>query len=206
MRLFPMIICLVLAAPAALAPAAWADTALADPADDKALAAFKDGFGEACPSAFNEDGSPILPPERFDLNLPGGDGYPPSTLMLWQFICDIAAYNAQSVWFAQDEWALAPLAFAEPDLRVNYTIADDVDSGLKDVSIVGWRASNMLSNSAFDPATMTMTAGALWRGIGDASDSGVWRLVEGRFILIRYEADASYDGEINPTVILDIGQ
>jgi hypothetical protein len=126
--------------------------------------------------------------------------------MLWQFICDIAAYNAQSVWFAQDEWALAPLAFAEPDLRVNYTIADDVDSGLKDVSIVGWRASNMLSNSAFDPATMTMTAGALWRGIGDASDSGVWRLVEGRFILIRYEADASYDGEINPTVILDIGQ
>jgi hypothetical protein len=43
----------------------------------------------------------------------------------------------------------------------------------------------------------------LWRGLGDASDSGTWLFRNGDFALVRYEVDASHDGEINPDTVLD---
>jgi hypothetical protein len=41
--------------------------------------------------------------------------------------------------------------------------------------------------------------------VGDASSRGTWVFADGGFRLIRYEVDASYDGEINPQTIVDYG-
>jgi hypothetical protein len=64
-------------------------------------------------------------------------------------------------------------------------------------------ATLSLVNSDFDPDTATLSSYSKWRGIGDASSSGTWVFDDGRFVLARYEVDASYDGEVNPETIVD---
>ena len=61
----------------------------------------------------------------------------------------------------------------------------------------------MLANSSYDEATMSITSNAKWRGVGDASSAGTWIFRDGEFTLVRYDVDASYDGEINPETVLD---
>jgi hypothetical protein len=39
--------------------------------------------------------------------------------------------------------------------------------------------------------------------VGDASSTGTWLFRDGRFSLVQYEVDASYDGQINPETGLD---
>jgi hypothetical protein len=58
-------------------------------------------------------------------------------------------------------------------------------------------------NSSFDEASQTITSASKWRGVGDASDSGTWIFRNGEFTLVKYDVDASYDGEVNPETVLD---
>lgn len=41
------------------------------------------------------------------------------------------------------------------------------------------------------------------RGVGDASPNGVWTFRDGNFVLVKYDVDASYDGEIEPQTVVD---
>ena len=70
-------------------------------------------------------------------------------------------------------------------------------------SIVGYTAESTLVNSDYDPGTQTLTSYNKWRGVGDAFSAGTWIFREGAFTLVRYDVDASYDGEQNPVTILD---
>jgi hypothetical protein len=58
-------------------------------------------------------------------------------------------------------------------------------------------------NSFYDPATLSITTFAKWRGVADASSNALYIFRNGRFSLIKYEVDASYDEEINPETLLD---
>lgn len=121
---------------------------------------------------------------------------------LFRFFCFSGAYNEIHVYFiADDEGVVAPLHFAEPQYDVRY--AGDTDEKVEEIAITGFTASSQLVNSSYDPETRTITAHPQWRGLGDASSHGVWRFVDGGFRLVRYEVDASYDGEINPQVLVD---
>jgi hypothetical protein len=48
-----------------------------------------------------------------------------------------------------------------------------------------------------------LTSWSKWRGVGDASANGTWAFKNGRFVLVKYDVDASYDGEINPQTVID---
>lgn len=127
---------------------------------------------------------------------------PARTATLFRNFCFAGAYNEIHVYFiADEEGVVTPLHFAEPQYDVRY--AGDTDEKVEEIAITGFTASSQLVNSAYDPATQTITAHPQWRGIGDASSHGVWRFFDGAFRLVRYEVDASYDGEINPQVLLD---
>ncbi|WP_342587146.1 DUF1176 domain-containing protein [Kumtagia ephedrae] len=65
------------------------------------------------------------------------------------------------------------------------------------------RTDDALVNSFYDDASKSITSAAKWRGVGDASSSGTWMFRDGTFTLVRYDVDASYDGEINPETVLD---
>jgi hypothetical protein len=60
-----------------------------------------------------------------------------------------------------------------------------------------------LVNSFYDPDSRTLTSWSKWRGVGDASATGKWLFRDGEFTLVRYDVDASYDGEINEQTVLD---
>ncbi|MCD7061134.1 DUF1176 domain-containing protein [Pelagibacterium xiamenense] len=126
-----------------------------------------------------------------------------STATLYEFFCDSGAYNANYVYYLVDEYDGAlPVAFAVPEFDVVYE-DDDFEGDVLDIPITGYGARLVLTNPHFDPETETITSHSLWRGLGDASSSGTWVFDEGRFRLVTYDVDPSYDGEINPERLVD---
>jgi len=192
MRLMPALLAACLAGPA-----------LADDLDDRATAIFSAAYQEACSGAFLEDGRLIEPPQRFAMTSPSSYGGDPAPMVLWLFRCNIGAYNVQSVALAYSEMnGVIPLHFATPDLNIVLEDPEDYESAVKEVQIMGWSATPFLVNAEVDAAAGELRQVGYWRGIGDASDMAVWRLADEAFRLIRYEVDASYDGAVNPEVLV----
>ena len=127
---------------------------------------------------------------------------PERTAHLFRFFCFSGAYNEIHVYFLADgDGAVSPLHFAEPHYDVAY--AGESDETVEAVTVTGFSTTAQLVNSGYDPQTRTITAHSLWRGMGDAAASGTWVFADGGFRLVRYEVDASYDGEINGQAIVD---
>ncbi len=132
-----------------------------------------------------------------------GDEQPMREARLFRFFCSMGAYNITHVYYLHTDLdGLRELQFAMPDIDVRY-VDDNPDGQVESVNVVGYLAADRLVNSAFDEATLSISAHSLWRGVGDASSSGFWIFRNGDFTLVKYEVDASYDGEINPETILD---
>ncbi|MET0599492.1 MAG: DUF1176 domain-containing protein [Mesorhizobium sp.] len=122
---------------------------------------------------------------------------------LFAFPCTMAAYNTTEVYYLLDsDGRLAQLQFATPELDI-HTEKDDPEGRVEAVNIVGYTAADQLVNSAFSEESKSIDSHDKWRGAGDASDSGRWIFREGTFTLVKYDVDASYDGEINPETVLD---
>ncbi len=121
---------------------------------------------------------------------------------LIRIFCGSGAYNVQHAYYWLREYeGLQPLALAEPTFEIAYE-NDDIDAGVKSVTVTGIGGTTILVNSEFDPNAKVITSHSLWRGIGDASSSGVWFFDDGRFTLVEYDIDASYDGEVNPETVV----
>ena len=176
--------------------------ALADSADDRATAAFSAAFSDACTAAFLEDGNLVEPPQRYEVT--SASSYDaPAAMVIWQFRCNIGAYNVQSVFMGQSEMnGIVPLMVARPDLDVVLEDPENFEGPVKEVKIVGWSASPFVVNAEFDPAKGELRETGLWRGIGDASNLGIWHLVDESLRLVRYDVDATYDGQVNPATLV----
>jgi hypothetical protein len=128
---------------------------------------------------------------------------PEQEARLLRFLCDTGAYNEGHVYYLWKEAeGLRQLQFATPELDIRYE-NDDEESPVESLGIIGYTAEAQLMNSAYDADTKTLTSAAKWRGVGDASSSGTWIFRDGDFTLVKYDVDASYDGEINPEMVLD---
>ncbi|MEH7828318.1 DUF1176 domain-containing protein [Gemmobacter denitrificans] len=175
----------------------------ADPADDAAIAAFSAAYAEACAPAFDETGKLAEPPQRLEMTSPNSWGGDPTPVTLWHFTCMLGAYNMTSVVMVQSPaWGLVPQGFARPDLTIVTEDPANPESPLKEVKIAGWSASPFLVNAEMDAATGRVFEFSKWRGLGDASSTAEWQLVDEGFRLIRYEVDASYDDQINPVTLI----
>lgn len=166
------------------------------------IAASRAAYGAGCYAMTEEaaaSGAYTEPPLRYEVTVPDEYGGEPHPFVIWQVFCDAGAYNLMHVyWIEGDYIGLRPLAFAKPVFETVLERPDDPESPVKDVVLVSWAATQVLVNSAFDPATMTFTHYGKFRGLGDAFDAGTWVLAFEEARLISYEVDASYDGEINP--------
>lgn len=170
---------------------------------DKARAMFEATAAASCdPDGMGSEDSP---PESHAIGFRYGyddDDGPERIAHLFRFFCFSGAYNEIHVYYiADDEGTVAPLHFAEPQYDVRY--AGEGDEKVEAVTVTGFTATGQLVNSGYDAESRTISAHSLWRGMGDASSVGTWAFAEGTFRLVRYEVDASYDGEINPAVIVD---
>lgn len=122
---------------------------------------------------------------------------------LFRFFCFRGAYNEAHVYyFADDEGAVSPLYFSRPELDIRYA-GDDIDSEVETITITGFSSGAELINSEYDEEARTLSSFSLWRGMGDAFSEGRWAFREGKFQLVHYAVDASYDGEQNPETLVD---
>lgn len=131
------------------------------------------------------------------------DGQPEREARLFRFYCGTGAYNESHVYYQYDENdGLRALQFATPELDIRYE-NDDSEGNVESITIIGYTADQKLVNSFYDEASQSITSAPKWRGIGDASSNGTWIFRNGEFTLVKYDVDASYDGEINPETVLD---
>ncbi|SEC30220.1 hypothetical protein [Rhodobacter sp. 24-YEA-8] len=193
--------------PLLLATASPAFSQAALPEDAIAIAAFSVTFAEECTGAFSEDGRLLKPPKRFEVESPGSWG-DPIPRVVWEFQCDIYAYNISQVFMiSSDQGGAIPVGLTRPTLKIEYdeeaAAPGEADSVVSLLEINGWSADLLAINAGFDPQTLQISSHTFWRGIGDASDAGIWRLQDAAFRLVRYEVDASYDGESNPVTLVN---
>ncbi|WP_265519571.1 DUF1176 domain-containing protein [Nitratireductor luteus] len=159
-------------------------------------------YDGVCPAGQSEPGAPESYTIRFNYPYDEADA-PKREARLFRFFCGRGAYNENHAYFlANEDNEVLPLRFAVPELDIRYE-NDDTSAPVEDLRIIGYSASDLLVNSSYDPETLTITSHAKWRGVGDASSSGTWLFRSGTFQLVKYDVDASYDGEINPETMLD---
>lgn len=172
---------------------------------DRVEALFRVIFEDRCATARPDSHIEYQPPETHEIRFKTeyeSDGSE-RIVKLFVMLCDQGAYNETQVFMlANDYGEILPLQFAEPALKISYE-NDDFEAAVLGVRVQGMSASDMLANAFYDPESRSITSHAKWRGIGDASSTGLWRFKQGRFLLARYEVDASYDGEINMQTIVD---
>lgn len=131
------------------------------------------------------------------------DDQPERQARLFRFYCGAGAYNETHIYYQYDDMAgLRLLQFPTPELDIRYE-DDNFDGKLESVTVIGYRTEATLVNSSYSEADFAITSRNKWRGLGDASSSGVWIFRDGQFTLVKYDVDASYDGEVNPETVLD---
>ncbi|WP_295810498.1 DUF1176 domain-containing protein [uncultured Nitratireductor sp.] len=173
------------------------DTVLAD-----AKSLFASVYGDVCPPPPDD----VTPVESY--TIPFNYSHesldtPKHEARLFRFYCDRGAYNEIHAYIlANEEGAVSPVQYPTPETSVQY-VDGNSDGEVEDIRTVGYTAEDTLVNSTYDPDTLTLTSHAKWRGVGDAFSAGTWIFREGTFTLVRYDVDASYDGEQNPITILD---
>lgn len=121
---------------------------------------------------------------------------------LFQFYCGSGAYNTNEVYYLAQNGGFTALQFAQPELRIDYEDPDE-QTKLNSMTIIGYTTADRLVNSEFDENDKSLTSFSKWRGVGDASSVGKWIFRDGEFTLVHYEADPTYDSEINPETVLD---
>ena len=189
---------------AALAPAALAPVALAlvaapaaaqeDTAEARIGAAFE-GLSR-CHVPLSQEGAH----EMHVVSAPVSWSDEPGTWTIGLMTCALGAYNVVNAVIVDDGFEAGLAAFAAPLIE-----AEEEGDAVTALRLAGFGASTLLVNAVVDPATGAVTEGARLRGLGDASTFGRWELRDGAYALVRYEADLSYDGEINPWLVVEDG-
>ena len=130
---------------------------------------------------------------------------PAHKFRLYEFPCYTGAYNFSSVYYGADEYGeIKQIHFAIPEMAITYK--DDADEIVDSITITGFRTHEALTNAGFDKETQSLFSFSKWRGLADASSSGEWAFHQGEFVLVTYDVDASYDGNINPVRIYGEGE
>ncbi|MCR6634948.1 DUF1176 domain-containing protein [Devosia sp.] len=140
----------------------------------------------------------------FSYDLYPGAASDQEEITLIRIWCMTGAYNEVHAYYTYRNYeGLATLSFAVPAYETTYEDDEPIEGRLEDLTVLGFNATTILTNSQYDPKTRTISDYSLWRGIGDASSSGTWNFNDGEWTLQRYEIDASYDGESNPETVVD---
>lgn len=173
-----------------------------DLSQSDAYARFSQSFPELCYGLEDSAAAEYFPNESWELSWETEYSDAPQTATLYKFFCGSGAYNVNHMYYLETEYdGLAPVAFATPLFDIVYE-NDDFEGAVLDMPLTGYGTQLLLTNSEFDPETMTISSHSLWRGIGDAFSAGTWTFRDGQFALIRYDVDAQYDGEVDPETLV----
>lgn len=171
-----------------------------DAALEQAKALFAATRAEECAAASIGSTSEPPEPDLYTIKYETSDGEVEARL--FRFFCSMAAYNEDHFYYLSDDDGVREVTFATPELDIHYENGDS-EGKVEAVNIIGFNSDGRLPNSFYHQETLTIASHAKWRGVGDASAGGTWLFRDGEFTLVKYDVDASYDGEINPEPVLD---
>lgn len=173
----------------------WQEAAL-----EQARAVNRDTLPEDCTV---DHGQPATADSEiaYPIRIGVGDG-PPDALLV-QFRCLLGAYNEVAVFVLVDEaGTAAPVLFPTPEAAIVY-VDPDQQTQVESIAVGGIVEQRTLVNPIFDPERQTLEAYGKWRGLGDAFEVTRWAYRDGRFEIVYYAVDATYDLEANPQVLID---
>ncbi len=131
-----------------------------------------------------------------------GEGDAAREALLVRFPCLLGAYNEVHVFVLSDQNGVAtPVFFPSPQISIRW-VPGSGDAIAEAITQTGEAEMREVVNPDYDPDARVVTEYNKWRGLGDAHSMTRWGYVEGRFRLMRFEVDASYDGEINPVLLI----
>lgn len=150
---------------------------------------FEHRYGKHC--ELEEDNSSM--DEMFEFSI-GNSKY-----QVFSFVCEMFAYNATGVvaW-ASDNSDLQFVALAVPDVSYD----ENAPAG-QQYTVTGMRTEDIGPFGTFDVNAMELHTFYKGRGIGDAFTAGTYKFDEEGFTLKKYDADFSFDGEINPGTVIN---
>ena len=176
-----------------------------DSALEQAKKAFLASYGDECDQE-TPDHKPISEPAAFTISYKDKDAAendPDRTARLFRFFCRMAAYNESAYYYlADDTGEVRQLQFAVPELDIRYE-NDNPEGKVDSVTVTGFQTEDVAINSNYDENDRTITTADKWRGVGDASSTGLYLFRNGDFSLVKYDVDASYDGEVDPQTVVD---
>jgi hypothetical protein len=80
---------------------------------------------------------------------------------------------------------------------------DDTANGLDHINLIGLKSVTSLQNGHFDHGALTISNNYGKEASGNSAINGVWKFVEGEFLLTHYDIDASDDEIVDPTMTFD---
>ncbi|MBP0437045.1 DUF1176 domain-containing protein [Tianweitania sediminis] len=176
--------------------------------ESRAKALFAKSFGATCdPTLFEAGDEQAFRSWLVTFKYPDASPDDPvAQRRIFQFLCNRGAYNESHIFMMADADGedLKTLSFAVPDLDIDY--ADDESARVQSIAVKGFGSQIEVANADFDPDSLTILSFAKWRGLGDASSVATWVLRDGEFALLRYDVDASYDGEHDSQTVVDYGK
>jgi len=104
--------------------------------------------------------------------------------------CTAGAYNGSSILFMVEQEQLVPIPLSIPLFNAEN-------------EVLGFYSSIVHPELLYSEEEKSLVSFAKWRGVGDASSSGIYVFFQGEIILRSYSVDSTYDGEYNPLVIYE---
>lgn len=182
---------IVLAMPAWAQETGWQAEAVA-----RALAYHAANLPELCiaPAGSN------MQPASFELQI--GEETAARQALLVEFPCQIGAYSQTAVYLMSDQHGTVTEVFF-PSPQVHVTYLGEGSERVDEIVITETPDVREVVNPSYDASSRTMSEYNKWRGLGDAYTQTRWGYKDGRFQIMHFAVDASFDGEDTPQTLVE---
>lgn len=142
-----------------------------------------------------------IAPASFELQI--GEETAARQALLVEFPCQIGAYNQTAVYLLSDQHGqVSEVVFPSPQVDVRYAGEGD-NAAVEEIAITATPDLREVVNPSYDADSRTMTERNKWRGLDDAYAITEWGFKNGKFEIMLFAVDASFDGEDNPQTLIE---
>lgn len=165
-----------------------------------AVAKAQDYHAANLPPLCMEPSASETEPASFELQV--GEETAARQALIVEFPCQIGAYSQTAVYLLSDQHGtVSEIVFPSPKFDVNY-VGGDEKAGVDNIVVYETPSLREVVNPSYDSSSRTMSERNEWRGLGDAGTKTHWQFKNGKFEIIYFAVDATFDGKDNPVVLI----
>lgn len=153
------------------------------------------------PETCEQPSAPTRTPPHFELEI--GEDTAARQALLVEFACRSGAYNHSAVYVMSDQHGrVTEVFFPSPQIEVRHAEGSE-QRVVEDIVIVATPELREVVNPRYDAVSRSIFERNKWRGLGDAYTTTQWGYKQGRFHIMRFAVDASFDGQDNPRTLIE---